>query len=165
MSNEKTKASKKQKQHTTKEAVPGETAPGLDSARHATTQRHSHQAEVLRKGVFPALMASALNLDKFFDTAAYKIYLENVLRDMGEPTDPIERMLVEQLCLAHFRVAQLQADAGSAKGLVAIQLLNSVAGRMLGEMRLTALSLQTYRTGTAKPKARPQAPVKLFKEA
>lgn len=138
--------------------------PGLDAARHAAAQRTSHQAEVLREGAFSALMATALNLDKYFDTGAYRVYLAGVMRDLGDPKDPIERMLIEQLCLAHFRVAQLHGAAGQAGGLEGTKLLNTVAARMLGEMRRTALSLKAYRT-TAVPTNRQKAELKLFKAA
>ena len=138
--------------------------PGLDAARHAAAQRTSHQAEVLREGAFSALMATALNLDKYFDTGAYRVYLAGVMHDLGDPKDPIERMLIEQLCLAHFRVAQLHGAAGQASGLEGTKLLNTVAARMLGEMRRTALSLKAYRT-TAVPTNRQKAQLRLFKAA
>jgi hypothetical protein len=109
-------------------------------------------------------MATSLALDKFFDSSAYRVYLAGVMRDLGDPKDPIERMLIEQLCLAHFRVAQLHGAAGHANGLEGMKLLNTVAARMLGEMRRTALSLKAYRT-TAVPTSRQKAQVKLFKEA
>jgi hypothetical protein len=110
------------------------------------------------------MMASALNLDRFFDSNAYRIYLASVMRDLGDPKDPIERMLVEQLCLAHFRVAQLHGAAGQAHGLEGIKLLNSVAARMLGELRRTALSLKAYRT-TAAPTQHRTDQLKLLKAA
>lgn len=138
--------------------------PGLDDARHAAAQRSARGGEVLREGVFPSLMATALNLDTFFDANAYKIYLAGVMRDLGDPTDPIEKMLIEQLCMAHFRVAQLHGAAGQANGLEATKLLNTVTARMLGEMRRTALSLKAYRT-TAVPANRHKAQLKLFKAA
>jgi hypothetical protein len=119
---------------------------------------------VLREGLFATYMATALNMDKFFDARAYRIYLANVMRDLGDPKDPIERMLIEQLCLAHFRVAQLHGAAGQANGLEGTKLLNTVAARMLGEMRRTALSLKAYRT-TAMPTNRQKAQLKLFKAA
>lgn len=149
----------------------GPTAPaaqeppaGLDETRHAAAQRAAHGGEVLREGVFSALMATSLALDKFFDTSAYRVYLAGVMRDLGDPKDPIERMLIEQLCLAHFRVAQLHGAAGQANGLEGTKLLNTVAARMLGEMRRTALSLKAYRT-TAAPTSRQKAQLKLFKAA
>lgn len=149
---------------TTAPTPPGPPPAGLDEARHATAQRTAHQAEVLREGAFSALMATALNMDKYFDTGAYRVYVAGVMRDLGDPQDPIERMLIEQLCLAHFRVAQLHAGAGQANGLEATKLLNTVAARMLGEMRRTALSLKAYRT-SAVPTERQKAQLKLFKAA
>ena len=136
---------------------------GLDPARHASAQRSAHAAEVLREGVFPALMATALNLDQVFDAAAYRVYLAGVMRDLGDPADPVERVLVEQLVLAHFRVAQLHAAAGNAAGLEATKLLNGAAARLCGEVRRTALGLKAYRT-TA-PTATDRAKLKLFKAA
>src|SRR4051794_2282311 len=53
-------------------ATPQQPPAGLDDARHAAAQRTAHQAEVLRKGVFPSLMATALALDNLFDAPAYK---------------------------------------------------------------------------------------------
>src|SRR5262249_50668049 len=137
--------------------------PGLDAARHVATQRVAHQAEALKQGAFPALMASALGLDRYFDTAAYRVYLGQVLKDLGDPADPIERMLAEQLCLAHFRTAQLHVGAGQARGAEAVKAYNAVAARMLGELRRTALALKAYRTGV--PAGESRATLKLFKAA
>ena len=52
-------------------------------------QRAAHGAEILRTGVFPALMASALGLNQFFDAAVYKVYLVQMLGDAGNPSDPV----------------------------------------------------------------------------
>lgn len=86
------------------------------------------------------------------------------MRDLGNPTDPLERLLVEQACLMHFRVAQLHASAGQANGLEATKLLNTVAARMTGELRRTVLSLKAYRS-TAAPTKSEKTQVKLFKAA
>jgi hypothetical protein len=141
-----------------------EPQPGLDRARHTAAQRAAHQAEVLKDGAFPAFMASALGLDRHIEATAYRVYLGRVLKDLGDPADPIERMLVEQLCMAHFRTAQLHVGAGQAQGAEAVKLYNAIAARMLGEMRRTALALKAYRTGV--PAGQPRgATLKLFKAA
>ena len=137
--------------------------PGLDAARHARAQRTSHQAEVIRKGVFPSLMATALAFDNLFEAPAYKTVLEQVLREAGDPDDPVAVMMVQQLVLAHFRIAQLHASAGQAQGLEGIKILNSAAARMLGEFRRTALALRAY-CGRV-PEGRPEKDLKLFKAA
>ncbi len=145
-------------------AAPVPPPGGLDAARHAAAQRSASHAEALKEGVFPAIMAAALGLGPAFDAAAYKAYLAGVLRGLGDPEDPVERMLAEQLCLAHFRAAQLHAGAGNASGLEATKLLNAAAARMLGEFRRTALCLKAYRTAGV-PAHGPKERLKLFKAA
>jgi hypothetical protein len=39
-----------------------------------------------------------------------------VLHEAGDPKDPVERMLVEQLILAHHELGRLQFLAAEAKG-------------------------------------------------
>lgn len=141
----------------------GPPPPGLDDARHIAAQRTAQQAEVLRKGAFPALMAAALSIDPYFETGAYRVYLEQMLADAGSPLDPIERMLVEQICLAHFRVAQLQIGASQSKGTETIKMYTAAAARMLGEMRRTALAIKGYRTHI--PEGRSGTNLKIYKMA
>ena len=95
--------------------------------------------------MMPSVLASSLGLGKFFDAAGYRAYLDKVRADAGNPTDPVEVMLLEQLVLAHLRSAQLQAQAGMAEGIEVIKILNAAAARLLGEFRLTASSLAAYR--------------------
>jgi hypothetical protein len=141
----------------------GDVPAGLDAARHAAAQRAAHQAEVLDKGVFAALMASALALDQFFETSAYRAYLEQVLVQAGNPADPLEKMLITQACLCHFRVAQLHVGASQAKGVEAVRAYNAVAARLLGEMRRTVLAIHAY-PGRV-PEDKPEPKIKLAKAA
>ncbi len=109
------------------------------------------QAEALRKVVFPSCMATALGLDLRIGPAGYQRYLEQLLLEAGSPSDPIERMMVEQLALAHFRVGQLHVGAAQAKSVEVVKLYNSATARLLGEFRRTALALRDYRgSGTKK---------------
>jgi hypothetical protein len=137
--------------------------PGLDAQRHAADQLAARAADLLRKGVFASLMADALGFERVFDATAVRIFLEVLLRDAGNPSDPVEVMLLEQLTLAHFRIAQLHVAAGGAQGLEATKLLNGATSRLLGEFRRTCLALRAYR-GRA-PQGKAGAPLKLFKAA
>src|SRR4029077_19969518 len=98
-------------------------------------------AEILRTVIFPGRMAAALGLDSIVESPAYRIYLDRIMDDAGNPSDPIERMLLEQLTLAHFRIADLHVGASTAKGIEAMKIYNSGASRLLGEFRRTALAL------------------------
>lgn len=116
------------------------------AARQEAEQQISHQADVLRHGVFAALMTSALSLKPDFDPKAFRLYLGQLVEDAGNPTDPIERMLIEQLGLAHFRIALLQVGASEVKTNEGVKIHNAAAARMLGEFRRTALALRAYRS-------------------
>lgn len=108
------------------------------------------------------MMATALGLDGQFEPAAYRVYLERLMADLGSPTDPVERMMAEQLCLAHFRTAQLHAAGGRATGAEAVKLLNAAAARLLAEFRRTALALRELRnTATSKR----SSPLKVYRTA
>jgi hypothetical protein len=148
-------------------AAPGGAASGpprgLDEARHVAAQRAAHQAEVMREALFPALMADALGYGGTFDSRAYKVFLDRLLEDAGNPSDPVERMLLEQLGLAHFRIGQLQVSAGQAKSVEAAKVYNSVAARLLGEFRRTALALRVYKARV--PEGTREARLKIFKQA
>ena len=143
--------------------APGPPPPGLDADRHAAAQRAAFQADMLRQTVFPALMADAIGYDQLFDGRAYKVYLERLLADAGNPTDPVEVMLLEQLALAHLRIGQMHVTAGRAQGLEATKILNGAASRLLGEFRRTALALRAYRGRV--PKRKTSSPLKLVKAA
>lgn len=147
------------------EGEPHAAAPsvGLDAAKHAKSQRTAQGAELLREGIFPALMASALGLDSYVETPAFRVFLQRLMEDLGNPQDPIEKMLAEQLALAHFRIAQLHIGAGQAKSHEAVKLYNTVCARMLGEFRRSCLALRALRVpSTVETKS---TRVKLFKMA
>jgi len=118
--------------------------PGLDAAKHAATQRTAFQAESLRKRAFPALMATALQLDSLADSPAYQLYLDQFTKDAGATNDPVQQMLLHQLCLAHFRIAQLHGDAQHANNAEEAKIYTAAASRLLGELRRTALALQSF---------------------
>jgi hypothetical protein len=103
------------------------------------------QALVIERGFMPAMMGAALGQHNNFSLGGYHAYLDAIHADAGNPSDPVDRMLLDQLAMAHLRAAQLQAFAGTAEGLEAIKLYNSAAARLLSEFRQTALALKTYR--------------------
>jgi hypothetical protein len=121
------------------EPPPGErTAP-------TPSQPLERQAELVKRGIIPACLVSALGMDQYVGASGYRMYLDHLRRDAGNPSDPIEIMLLEQLAICHLRAAQLQGRAGEAAGMEAIELYNILAARLSAEFRKTALTLQTYR--------------------
>jgi hypothetical protein len=142
--------------------APGPTAPPPTDPRRQVQQRAAHHADALRGAAFPVLMSEALGLGGMFDGSACRVFLERLLADAGNPADPVERMLLEQLALAHFRTAQLHVAAGQSKGAEAAKLLSAAAARLLGEFRRTALALRAYRGREPGERA---TPLKVFKAA
>jgi hypothetical protein len=127
-------------------AAPADAAPppGLDAARHDAAQRAAHRAAVLRQGFVPACMATALGCNGQFDASAFRLYLEAFVRDAGDPRDPVERVLVEQLAFAHLRLADLHAQAAGAKAVEAIKVLTAASARLLAEVRRLGLTLRAF---------------------
>jgi len=84
-------------------------------------------------------------LDASFDTPVYRAYLEQLMAEMGDPSDRVERMMIEQLAMTHFRLGDLAGHAAHAKGNELIKIANAATARFLGEFRKTVLALQAYR--------------------
>src|SRR5262249_20893192 len=105
-------------------------APGTDDARHAAAQRSAHAADVLRQASLPACLATALGMARF-DAAACQVYLARFLEDAGSPRDPVARLLLEQLALAHLRLADLHAQAAGAQSVEAVKVLTGAAARLM----------------------------------
>ena len=75
----------------------------------------------------------------------YQSYFEELLKECGQPTDPIERMMIEQVALAHHNVGRLLARAGHANALDETIAYNAAASRLAAEFRKTVLALREYR--------------------
>src|SRR5271166_6000051 len=81
------------------------------------------KAQNLRvNGVAPYLYgAMAPLLGEVFDVATFKSYVDAFLKEAGAPTDPVERLLLEQLILAHHVVGRLHVRAGTSDNLEEIK--------------------------------------------
>jgi len=110
----------------------------------------AEQAQAIDWTLIPAWLANALGLNDFFDGKGFRSYLDEIRRKSGDPVDPFEIMLVEQLAMMHLRAAQLQAEAGLAKSLEAIRVFNSASARLFAEFRMTVLALKAYRSSHQK---------------
>jgi hypothetical protein len=80
-----------------------------------------------------------------FDVFAWQAYLERFLQDAGNPTDPIERLLLEQVLLAHHALGRVHVTAGTTADVEAVKACLPAIARLLGEVRRTALALKAYR--------------------
>jgi hypothetical protein len=85
------------------------------------------------------------------ETAAFSRYVQKLREDAGDPADPVEQMLVEQLALAHHAVGRLHLKAATAETLNEAAIFLGAAARLTAEFRKTALALKSYREPAAAP--------------
>jgi hypothetical protein len=123
---------------------PAPASPGLAESQAALDRRREHEAEFARRFALPIALTTILGLEQVHLLGA-RSYLEQFLGEAGQPTDPIERLLLEQLALAHHRAAALHVQAAQAREPEAIKALNGAAVRLVGELRRLALALKVYR--------------------
>jgi hypothetical protein len=109
------------------------------------------KAESLRQlGAACYLYAAAAQVvGPAFDVLTWKAYLDRYLQAAGDPTDPVERILLEQLALAHHALGRLHVRAGSREGVEETQAYMAAIARLLAEVRRTALALKVYRQPAA----------------
>ncbi len=109
------------------------------------------QAEAIKQTATAAALATCLSktFGKVIGSNGFKTYVETTLEAAGTIKDPIERMLTEQLIVAHHRITELHAESACADTPKIKELYNAAALRLLNEFRKTALALREYRTPVA----------------
>src|SRR5262245_14874468 len=130
---------------------PGETPPrpAAPAAPPAATRYPpEQQAQLLRNLWFAGGVVEAVSPGGLFNSPGCRLFLEGVAREAGVAGDPVEVMLVEELALAHNRVAEFHSRAARADGLEAIAVYTNAALRLMVEVRRTALALAEYRQRT-----------------
>ena len=103
------------------------------------------QSLVVKKVLAPAALATALGVENKIETNGCRVYLDDLVKDSGNPVDPVEIMLLEQTAMCHLLSMKLQSKASGAEGTEAIELYLSGAARLSSEFRKTALALKEYR--------------------
>lgn len=123
-------------------------APVQCEAAQADETPPSEHYAWLVKDVFAAffLSNSMGTVSKVFDVRALELYRDNLLSDAGNPSDPIQIMMIEQLALAHLNIGRLHGEAATARDLNHAKAYGSLAIGLTGEFRRTALALKAYRT-------------------
>ena len=103
------------------------------------------QSFAVKNVIAPAALATAMGVESKIETSGCRVYLDDLVKDSGNPVDPVEIMLLEQTAMCHLLAMKLQSKASGAEGTEAIELYLSGAARLSGEFRKTALALKEYR--------------------
>jgi hypothetical protein len=116
-----------------------------DPAAVATMNR---QAAVLENALFPRQLISALGLGEGASLLAVRLFLIRFREEAGSPQDAIEKLLLDQLILAHLKVVELHALGAEATSLDFKALYSNSAARLLGVICQLVATLTTYRAAT-----------------
>ena len=103
------------------------------------------QSFAVKNVIAPAALATAMGVESKIETSGCRVYLDDLVKDSGNPVDPVEIMLLEQTAMCHLLSMKLQSKASGAEGTEAIELYLSGAARLSSEFRKTALALKEYR--------------------
>ena len=115
------------------------------SAPEQSTRSSAEQAYAVKQAITPAMMASALGMGNTIGVSGYRVYLDELIRDSGNPTDRVEIMLLEQIVICHHLSMKMQTLAEKAQGTEAIELYLVAASRLNAEFRKSVLALKEYR--------------------
>lgn len=109
------------------------------------------EARLLREFAVPHCLSILLgNLE--VSARGAKSYVDDFLKEAGNPRDPVERSLVEQLACGHLELAALRARASRYTRSDQMKMVYDVVARLCDAMRRLALALRAYRApNTAKP--------------
>jgi hypothetical protein len=97
--------------------------------------------------VIPAMLRRAMAPPGGFNTEAARSFRDRILVQMGNPTDPVEVMAIEQLAANHVLALYLQGCAGlSADDATKTEVYVAAAARLIAEYRRMMLALRDYRS-------------------
>ncbi len=105
-------------------------------------------AEKLRDSAPSILLYGSLrSVFPHTDAATFVMYRDRLIADAGNPTDPVEVMLIETLALAHLNAGRLLCRSVEAEAVdvEVARKYGAMATAMVGELRRTALALAAYR--------------------
>lgn len=105
-------------------------------------------AKLVREGFGPTIAAALSGgISEVVGVGGFQKFREAILKDLGDPQDPMERMVIDQLCWLHFRAGQiLVASADSKLPADQAAVLTAAATRVIAEFRKSVLALREYRS-------------------
>lgn len=112
-----------------------------------------HGAKVVREGYGPSIGAVLSGgVSSVVGVPGFQKFREELLKDLGNPNDPVAVMFIDQLCWLHLRSGSLLA-AGTDGALqpASVAALTAAATRLIAEFRKSALALREYQSPIRQP--------------
>lgn len=105
------------------------------------------RAEQLDERLFSAFVFGALkgSVGDQIAPEVFNAWVKKLLSESGNPRDPVERTLVEQLILAHQHVCILTNRSTASKSAKDTAAYATAVARLQAEIRRTSLALKEYR--------------------
>jgi hypothetical protein len=116
---------------------------------------------VLENVFFPAQVLASLRLDDKATVTAVRLFLTRFREEAGPPRDGVERILLDQVVVAHLKVGELYALAAATSKLEFKQLYSNAAVRLLEVLCRLVTTLTSYRASASRrrrPGRRAKAP-------
>lgn len=109
------------------------------------------RGDVIRDALAPSYLQASLShiTGGMLDFAAFRSYLGGLMEKCGNPADPLEQMLIEQLAWAHHAIGRLHVAAAKANAFQEAEVYNAAVARLMAECRRTSLAIATYRAPPA----------------
>ncbi len=87
----------------------------------------------------------AADFTRRISPADFQAFRDSLLKEAGDPKDPLARMAIEQLAWCHFRIGQLQGQSSTAQNPDTAVKLNAAAAKLMSEFRKLLLAVREYR--------------------
>jgi hypothetical protein len=113
----------------------------------------NRQAMVLTNVFFPSQVVSALALDDQVTVTAVRLFLGQFREEAGGPRDAVEKVLLDQLIVAHLKIGELYALGAETTKLEFKQLYSNAASRLIAAVCQLVSALVSYRS-SARPRHR-----------
>jgi len=87
--------------------------------------------------------------------SAFLVYRNELMQQCGDPTDPLETMMIEQISLSYHAIGALRLRSSLASSAESAIAYSDAGTRLLAEFRRCILALEDYRVrGTVRRRAR-----------
>lgn len=106
----------------------------------------NQQASVLENAFFPLQVIKTLGIEQKASVLSVRIFLGRFRQQAGSSDDAVEKLLLDELCLAHLKSGELHALASASTNLEYKQLYLNSQSRLVGAICQLVSALTNYRT-------------------
>ena len=130
------------------------TSPQMPERRKVSTSPEADAEQVERAALNLRFRTGAAYLSAEFKgipsstlpLESLEVYLQQLMEDAGQPSDPVVRIMLEQLAMAHHKIGRLNRLSAEATTLDEAKVNDAASACLLGELRRLALAIKEYRS-------------------